>query len=288
MEKLLKYCLSIMLLSILTTFMACQSNIKYYKKTFTDEERLEQAELLLSGLGYRYYYQGSTGEQALLEEAAMYNELHPEVWRERGIPYLKRGIAHGYYEPYQKCAELDPVNWQGYKGYCTLYFYRDYESALNDFDKLDPLTPDFIDYPQATSIEYMRAICYFGMGQYENALRFIDKHIEYEIKEVGLNYVTSVAFILKSEAHLALHQLDDAQASLELGLKAHDKNADIEYRLAKIHYKKGQNKDAMKYADKSKQSFLEGFTNSRPYVEEFFQVYLADIEELKEKIEFVD
>ncbi len=273
-----------LLILIALLFNACQPSPTYYKKDFTEEEKLEKAELLLSGLGYRYYYQGSTGEQELLAEAAMHNINHAEVWRERGIPYLKRGIASGYYEPYKRCAELDPVQWQGYKGYCTLYFYRDYESALKDFDELDALTPNFLDYPQATSIDYMRAICYSGMDQPKKALAYIDQHIELETKEVGIEYVNTAGLVLKAKAHLALDQKEEAQLILEKGVAAHNKNADLEFYLAQLLFENGEKERAKELAEKAKRNFKEGYFNMRPYVEEFYQIYLIDIEELLTEI----
>ncbi len=284
MEKLLNYCLKFIPVLFFLSLASCQQDNQYYKKEFTEAEHLENAERLLSGLGYRYYYQGSTGELELLKEAALHNEDHPEVWRERGIPYLKRGIAAGYYKPYERCAELDPEHWLGNKAYCTLYFYRDYESALTDIDQLDPLTPDFVDHPQATSIDYMRAICYLGMEEPEKALSFVDKHIEVEKESVGMDYVNPVALILKSKAHKSLGQLDEAEAVLEKGLKSHEKNADIKFYLAQLLFEKGEKKRAKALAEKAKIRFKETYFNSRPYVEEFYQIYLADIEELLEQL----
>ena len=38
------------------------------------------------------------------------------------------------------------------------YFYRDYKRALKDIEEYDALTPNFVDYPQWTSVNYMRGI----------------------------------------------------------------------------------------------------------------------------------
>ena len=278
MEKLLKYYLS---LFVMFSIVGCQSSNQYYKKEFTKTEQLELAEKLLNGLGYRHYYQGSVGEQMLLEEAKKYNNEHAEVWRELGIPYLKRGIASGYFPNYEKCVYYDSLGWQGYRGYCTLYFYRDYERALKDFNELDILTPNFIDHPQGTSIDYMRGICHFGLGQYQETLDYMDKHLETENKGVGLEYVYPVTFILKGLAHKELGDMNEAQKAFELGSTNNKQNADLEYQLAKILFEKGATQESLKWLAKAKESFQAGYFNSRPYVEEFQQVYLADIEDLE-------
>jgi len=278
MEKLLICCLSITLL------FACQQGQPFYKKEFSKERQLELAETLLSGMGYRFYYQGDVGEQLLLEEAEKYNSEHAEIWRERGIPYLKRGIAWGYKPNYEKCVNYDSVGWQGYRGYCTLYFYKDYAWALQDFDELDVLTPNFTDYPQATSIDYMRGVCYLGLEQPEKALEYFDQHIEREAKEVGYDYIYSVTYLLKGIALKKLNRLKEAQEIFEFGIKQHEQNADLEYQLAKLLHEQGKNAEAAKWVQKARQSFDAGYSNNRPYVEEFYQVYLLDIEELTAKV----
>ena len=272
-------------LVVVFSIIGCQPNQNYYKKEFTETEQLELTKKLLNGLGYRNYYQGSVGEQMLLEEAAIHNNEHPEVWREKGIPYLKRGIASGYFPNYGKCVYYDSLGWQGWRGYCTLYFYRDYGRALTDFNELDILTPNFIDHPQGTSIDYMRGICYFGLGQYQKSLDFMDKHLASESKGVGYEYVYPVTFILKGLAHKKLGDLDKAQAAFELGIANNEQNADLEYQLAKLFHEKGATQKALKWLKKSRESFQEGYFNSRNYVEEFQQVYLADIDDLEKMID---
>jgi len=281
MEKLLKYYLSLM---IAISIIGCQSNQKYYKKEFTQKEKLEVAEKLDNGLGNRHYYQGDVGEQMLMEEMAIHNNEHPGMWRERGIPYLKRGIASGYFPNYEKCVYYDSLGWQGWRGYCTLYFYRDYERALTDFNELDIKTPNFIDHPQGTSIDYMRGICYFGLEQYQESIAYMDKHLASESKGVGYEYVYPVTFILKGLAHKKLGDLDKAQAAFELGIANNEQNADLEYYLAKLFYEKGATQKALKWLAKARESFQAGYFNSRNYVEEFKQVYLADIEDLEKMI----
>ncbi len=280
MEKLLKYCLSgILFIGLL---IACQPSYDMYKKEITVTDHVDYAEYFIGGRGN--YYQGSAGEQTLIEEAAKYNPEHPEVWRERGIPYLKRGIASGFYPPYKECITRDSLNWIGYRGYCYLYFYRDYERALSDFNATDKLTPNFIDHPQAQSVDFMRAICYLRMQDFETALQFIDQHIAEETRQVGQDYIESISFLYKGMAHQQLGQLDEAQAAYELGIEIHDQNADLEFYLATLLLEKGEQSAALSMLEKAKKSFLAGYSNNRSYVEEFYQVYWADLMDLEQQL----
>lgn len=275
MEKSLIYCLSFLLL---LTY-ACQSEEVYYKKEFSQERQLDLAEKLLDGMGF--YYQGEVGEQFIAEEMEKFNPEHAELWRERGIPYLKRGIAYGYLPNYEKCINYDSLGWLGYRGYCTLYFYRDYDRALTDFIAADKLTPGFTDYPQATSIDYMKGVCYLGLEEYEKAIEYLDKYITTEGEIVGYEYIYAVAYLLKGVAYKQMGQPQKAQEILEYGIEQHQQNADLEYQLALLLQEQGKNTEALKWVKKAKQSFKAGYYNMRPYIDEFYQVYLIDIEELE-------
>jgi hypothetical protein len=68
------------------------------------------------------------------------------------------------------------VTWQGWRGYLKLFFYRDYESAIADFNATDTLTTGFTDYPQSMSVDYLRGLAYFQLGEEEKALDYYTKY----------------------------------------------------------------------------------------------------------------
>lgn len=269
-----------MLLIGLTSLISCQQQPVLYQKSYTQKEKEKLAISLLDGLGN--YYQGTPAQQFLIKEALQLNPNHAEVWREMGVPYLKRGFtAEAMSIYYPKAVELDPVGWQGWRGYLYLYFYRDYKNALADFDATDTLTPNFVDYPQSLSVDFMRGICYLKMGQYQQAINYFDQHIEYEKGTTGLEYIESKTFLYKGIAHLELMQKDQARAAFELGLTVDPTNADLLFWLAKLSKQVGDQTKAQELISAAKTQFLKGNYNHRPYVEEFFQTYLEDLEASK-------
>jgi len=158
-------------------FSACQQNDVLYQKEYSAKEKLALSESLLNGAGTDLYYQGTVAERMVILEGMKYNPTNAWGQRELGVPYLKRGFAHEAYKYYKKAVEADQAEWQGYMAYCWLYFYRDYETALEAIDAYDKLTPDFVDYPQATSVDYMRGICYLKLGDQDKAIHFMEKHL---------------------------------------------------------------------------------------------------------------
>jgi tetratricopeptide (TPR) repeat protein len=278
---LLRYFGFIVLLVLLVASCGQQRH-DWYRKSFTQEEQITLAKSLTESIGS--YYQGSPGCQLLLEEAKGFDPNNATVYREIGVPYLKRGIASAFPHYYGKAADLDPLGWVGWRGYLYLYFYRDYERALADFNRLDTITPGVVDYPQSVSVDFMRGICYLQLEQYKEAIDYFDQHIEYETSVTGFKYIAPETFLFRGIAYLGLKQPDEAIQSFETGLSLEDYNADLMYWLAKTHAQEGRKAQARSYLDQAKLAFAERDYNRRPYVEEFYQLYEVDLIALEEEM----
>lgn len=274
---------ALFLLLLCAVVAACQrSDTPYYRKDFTPEERKELAKTLTDGIGN--YYQGSPGCQILLEEARQYDNTYALAYREIGVPYLKRGITAAFPHYYGKAADLDPMGWIGWRGYLYLYFYRDYERALTDFNRLDTITPGVVDYPQSTSVEFMRGICYLQLDQYEEAIDYFDRHIVHEDSVAGFDYIPAETFLFRGIALWRKGDLAEAQRSFETGIELESYNADLHYWLAKLYLEIGDRREAQRYLTLAKKAFDKGDYNRRPYVEEFYQLYAEDFTDLQEKL----
>ena len=272
-------------LFLTTVIFSCQNAEPLYKKeaALSDAEKKALAKELVYG-GFNYH-QGTSAHQFQLFEANKYDTTFSEIHRELGIPYLKRGIAHTFYPHFQKVIEYDALNWQGWRGYNYLFFYRDYERALHDFMEMDKLTPGVVDYPQALNIDYLKAICYLKMGDHQNAIHFFDKQINYEIQSTGIEYMEPISFLYRGIAHWETGDFEKAKNSFKTALANDRKNADAAFWLAKYWQKTGNKKKARKMVEIAKGFFLNGYDIKRPYVEAFYQTYLADIEELEKELD---
>lgn len=232
-----------------------------------------------------WYYQGSTASQNLIQAGLQHNPNSAELWRELGAPNVKRGFAEQTWLYYGKVVELDARGWQGWRGYLMLYFYRDYENALKDFDATDTLTPNFVDHPQSTSVDFMRGICYLQLGNYDKALSYLKAHIESEIKVVGEAYIDSKTFLYQGIALYKKGLHEEAIAALRRGLhNADGRNADLWYWVAKIALEQGRTAEAAEAIENAEARYQEGYYNYRDYVEEFYQTYPADISALRKQI----
>ena len=262
---------------------SCRPREDFYKKTFSEKEKAKLAEQLISARGY--YYQGSPGEQLLLLESKNMNPNSGTLWREFGVPYLKRGMATEFYDFYQKAVELDPLGWTGWRGYLYLYFYRDYKRAITDFDQTDLLTPNVVDYPQSLSVNYMRGICYLMLEDFEKAIEYFEIHFNHESQSTGIEYIGANAFVYKGLAHWKAGDPQAAQAIFEAGLKYNPSNADLMFWKAKLLFEeKNEHTRSLRLIRNAIVLFKKNNFNSRPYTEDFYQLYLPQLEDLESAI----
>lgn len=282
MEKFKIYYLSFLFIFGTIIFNSCYQKPELYKKDFTESESKAYAKKFISGL--HKYYQGTPEEHFLLEEARALDATFSDIYREKGASRVKRGINTEAINAYAKAVQYDAKVWQGYKAYLHLYFYRDYDNAIKDLDALDDLTPNFVDYPQSESVDFMRGICYLMKKENQKALEYFEKFFAHESKSGDLDYIESRAFLYHGIAYYQMDDLQNALAKIELGIK-HNKNADLLYWKAKL--KKELDADPSEIISilkESKKLMKQGYNSRRPYVEEFHQTYIEDIEDFIKSI----
>ncbi|WP_424962808.1 tetratricopeptide repeat protein [Ekhidna sp.] len=274
------YFLSLVLLSGL---ISC-SEREWYKRTFTAEE-MKQLSPQLRG-GRVYYYQGSVPEQFQLKEAFKMDSTDADLWREFGTARVKRGILDEMYHYYGEAVKRKPEVWAGFRGYLYLYFYRDYERAVADFNLGDEANGQ-VDYSQGQSHDYMRGICYYGLKDYTTAIDFLDRYINKVMEEEGESWVDVYAILYKGLSLMQLNRLDDAMTEFDRVLKYYTNLSDCFYHKARIYISRGQFDLALKELDQAEEYFKTGYFHQRPYVEVLEQIYLQDIQELGKEISMI-
>ncbi|WP_170836982.1 tetratricopeptide repeat protein [Aquimarina amphilecti] len=254
-----------------------------YKTEFTETESKKYAKQFMKGL-HGVYYQGSPEEHFQIQEASILDTTFSDPHREMGASRVKRGINTETMKKYKKAVSLDPESWQGYRGYLYLYFYRDYDNAIKDFNELDTLTPNFVDYPQSENIDFMRGISYMMKKEYPKAQDYFKKFFAHETKSGDLNYIESRAFMYYGITYYETGEFNKAMEKFELGIK-YNNNADLMYWKAKTLKALDHNPLEIKNAlETSKELLAQGYNSRRPYVEEFYQTYIEDIDDLLKSI----
>lgn len=268
--------------SILLLGLASCSNNNWYKKEFTPDEKVTLAKSLLGGVGF--YYQGTVPQQFLMEEALSFDSTNADIWREFGTAPVKRGLAVNMQYFYGQAVKYNPKEWQGWRGYLYLYFYRDFKRAIKDFNTVDSLL-GLVDNSQGQNHDYMRGIANYGLGNYDDALLNLNKYINTEIATNGEDWVDVYAILYRAYTFRKLNKPSSALEDISMLLRLYPNLADAHFLKAEILYSQNYFDDALKATQLAKKNFLLGYYHKRPYIEVIEQIYLFDIVDLEIKIQ---
>lgn len=268
MERLLKLFLS---LALVFSVLSCDS-------------KRERAEAVYKRA--IHYPQGSMMSINGIKRATEIDSTYQQAVYELSVAYLKRGLPHKWKPQYNKSVLLDSVQRIPWRGYLYLWFYRDYEKAIADFDASDILTPNFIDAPQGHSVDYWRGICYLGLKDYKNSINYFDKYIKTEIEESGEDWVEVTAFLYRGIAYFETGNYEEALLNFDKQLQySRDKSADAKYYKAQIFKSQGNIEEAKVLIEEAINDYNIGYYNNRPYVETLRQIYLEDLQVLKAELQ---
>ena len=230
-----------------------------------------------------FYMQGSVAFQNGIAEAVSIDATYEPGVYELSVADLKRGLPHKWLPQYNKAVALNPDQRIPWRGYLYLWFYRDYEKAIADFNASDLLTP-YLDYPQGHSVDFWRGIAYLGAKDYDNSIAFWDKHITKETEDSGEDWVELEAFLYRGIAYYEAGNIEKANENFDKLIQYFTNSADAKYYKAKIFLNEGDKKAALNMINDAIVDFNNGYYNNRAYVETLRQIYLEDLEELKAKI----
>ncbi|MEO9511024.1 MAG: tetratricopeptide repeat protein [Flavobacteriaceae bacterium] len=274
MEKFLKFYLSA--ISIFLFFSCENPNSK-----LTLEERRKRAEEVFENGSH--LWQGSPKSMTRIEKAISIDSTYAEALRELSVAYLKRGMPHKWKPQFDRAVRHDPKTWVPWRGYLYLYFYRDYEKALADFNASDTLTPH-LDYPQGHSVDFWRGITYLGLKDHANSIAYWNKHIVKESEDSGEDWVELEAFLYRGIAYYESDNFEKALEDFDKLIHYFKSSADAKFYKAKILLSMGEKKEALKLVNEAIEDYDVGYYNHYHYVELLRQIYPEDLENLKSQI----
>lgn len=172
--------------------------------------------------------QGSKMSINGIKRATEIDSTYEQAVYELSVAYLKRGLPHKWLPQYNKAVKLDPAKRIPWRGYLYLWFYRDYNKAIADFDASDELTP-YIDHPQGHSVDFWRGIAYLGLNDYENSIAYWDKHITKETVDSGEDWVELEAFLYRGIAYYESENSEKALENFNKVIQYFKQSADAKY-----------------------------------------------------------
>lgn len=239
----------------------------------------------LANLGYRaiYYGRNEIGNELIQLGISKMDSITGDQLRGLSVQNTKNGNYQQAIELLEEAMRLDPETVSRYYGWLLLYYYRDYEKALEILELHDAYTPDFDDAPMGEDIHYLKGLAHFQLQQYEKALAEFNLYISNLGSTHGEDFVDVYTFVQKGRCLAHLNQNDEA-------IKAYDKAIFYAASCTEAFYFKGvllaemgEKSSACNHLIKAKELIAKGSKSSDNYVEYFHEIYWQDIDEAIKK-----
>ncbi len=280
MENLWRYSLSLFLLAVGLVSCVELSNETYAHLTVQERQKKSGDLVSLS----RFARLGSPKHMRILDKAIRLDSRNELAWKRMSNPFLYNGLYEEWNRFSDKAIKLNAKEWQGWRGYQKLFFFRDYGGALYDLDATDTLTLNKTDYAESKSVDYLRGLCYLGLKNHEKAQEFfqmyLDKEAAYEGSvQTDQTVYTYLAIIANYE--------QEYEKAIELLEKVDDEDiyADKYYQLALAQFMLGYIEEAEDSISKAGEHYEEGNYHRNIQFEVIHQLYGSHIEALRKDIE---
>ncbi len=223
----------------------------------------------------RDHYQFSREFQEILDEAIAIDSTFDYAYRQKSVAYLKSGDFLMWKELIDRAVDYNPVNNLGYRGWCRYPFFRDYQGAIEDIERLDSLVDYDIGYSADGDyhLHVARAICYKTLGNKLKARQIIEGLLENEEYNVGVyDYL-----------HLGILHLETKNYAQALWAFNEQENlndlAENHYYIA-LAYKSGeQEQQYLSHLAKAKEMYEQRRIMFNPYTHQHDKVYRSDMED---------
>jgi tetratricopeptide (TPR) repeat protein len=212
------------------------------------------------------------------EKAIEYDQENSDAWMERSVAFNKAGDFEKGFEYLNKAVEHDPKLHLGYRGWIRLRKMRDYDKALQDFNILDSLTPNFVDAPWGEDIDFLRGECYFGKKEYQKAIELFNRNIQNQKED----WVDIHSFVYLGLCEYELGNYEKAITEFQRALKQTENVPESYFGMARAYQKLGQIKKAKENISKAENSMH--YKRDDVYNEFLNEIYLSEILEFKQKL----
>lgn len=218
--------------------------------------------------------QGYRDSQEKFDKAIALCPTLDYAYFEKSVPYLKRGDFVTWKKLIDQAVALN--SWHlGYRGWCRYQFLRDYRGAIEDFEKLQKVTPGEIGYSQNGDyqLNIVKALCYSALGEKSKAIQIIETQFKQK------NYSPmAYDYLHLGVIKLDVGDLDGSIDALKKSISANDYLAENYYYLGMAHVKKDENKQAREYFEKALEFYRKGYKLSDVYTHPMDKIYLSQIE----------
>ncbi len=254
---------------ILTIVFTCYSMIIiYFIALSPKDKRFKFAE----------HYQGIYLSQTMFDILIWQYPTYSDAYFEKSVIFNKTGAYEKGSLLLDKAVEIDPKAHLGYRGWLVLRKLRSYDNALQDFDRLDSLTPTVADAPWGEGIDFLRGECYFGKKNYQKAIEMFNR----DIKNQKEDWVDIQSFVYLGLCEYELGNFEKAISEFRRALNQYEHTPESYFGIARAYQKLGEIEKAKEYILKAEENI--SFKRDDVYNEYLNEIYLSEVLEFKQSL----
>lgn len=229
------------------------------------------------GYAQVYYGNDAVGNELMLYALSKMDSVTGEQYQELSVQNTKNGNHVQAIAALEKAVALDPQIY-GYYGWVLLYYYHEYNRALECLEKYDALTPNFSDAPAGEDIHHQKGQCYMQLGLLEKALEEFDTYIGETTRSHGEDWVDPYTFVYKGRCLDRLNRYEEALVCYDKGIRCYKYNTEAHYYKALSLLRLKRENEAREHLRKALELARQNYFYRDVYVAFFEAVYLQDIE----------
>lgn len=227
------------------------------------------------------YFQLRREHQLICDSAIKIAPHYDHPYWSKSIAYLKTGDFLTWKTLIDQAVSRNQENHLGYRGWCRFQFFRDYQGAIDDLERLEVLmgTSDIgICQNGDYHLQIAKGLCYKMLGKPEEAIQLITQQIAVDPDFIGLYDYLHLGVL-----YLDVGRVKDAVLAFEKQEKIAPW-AETMYYLAKASSILGEPALAKQYATLALTRYQQEIFLYDPYTHQIDKIYQIQIEELLDSL----
>lgn len=235
---------------------------------------------LIFGLGYMDVYNGNNdrGNQIMKYAMSHMDSIDAQTYHSLSVQNTKNGNYDLAMKALNKSYAMDSSEVGAYLGWVLLYYYRDYERALEVLEEYDALTPDFSDAPMGEDIHYLKGLAHMQMRNWIQAKDEFERYINESSETFGEKYVDVYAFVQLGRCYARLEEWNQAIRLYKQAIRNYKECSEAYYYMGLAQIELGESDKACYNLNTADSLIQNGYKSSDTYIEYFHEIYPQQIQ----------
>ena len=186
---------------------------------FLEEKHFTKKQILEMGTYISYHGDDKCGNELMNLCIAKNDSITAGDWHAYSVQNTKHGNYAEAIQALEKSLAINAKEMEGYYGWVLLYYYRDYEKSLKHLNHYDELTPQDVDAPVGENIHFLKGLCYYQLGQYQNAIKEFELNEKFEINHFGQKNCNTYIYFYIARNYEKLNDLKKAENYYKKAIK---------------------------------------------------------------------